>query len=95
MRVEPLYSTEVQQRPRTVASMYCHQRLIQPAPTVTVARRICQSASGLEQAQVKRARRLPGDRSPGAKAAVVWARHHRAAWGRSRGRREIGTIGEI
>src|ERR1019366_5767756 len=34
---QPLYSTEVQQRPRTVASMHCHQRLIQPAPTVTVA----------------------------------------------------------
>jgi predicted transcriptional regulator len=33
--------------PRTVASMHCHQRLIQPASAVTVARRIGQGAPGL------------------------------------------------
>jgi hypothetical protein len=82
-------------RPRTVASLHCHQHLIQPAPTVTVARRIGQSASGLEQAQVKRARRLPGDRSPEVRPPLFGRAITGQLGGRSRGRREIGTIGEI
>jgi len=58
---QPLYSTEVQQRPRTVASMHCHQRLIQPVPDSHGRSPYGPKRTWPGQPQVKRARRLPCD----------------------------------